>query len=169
MQHYDLLGVLVATIPMRPLADEAIRDLHHAGVRHTWLGVTKTADNEAAPVVGGIAAERHERVEPVGVGTVVGRWFHRERDETLYEALCEHGIEERLARTIDGTVAEGQFLLVAEDVIDPSLAASIVLRHGGTMIVMPDEIAQPAEPPGSDPMVETRVEAARRHPVRRGL
>lgn len=155
MQRNDLLGVLVATFPIRACAEEAIRDLHHAGVRHTWLGVTKS----------GVAAEAHERVEGVGIGHVIARWFHRDRDETLYDALCEHGVATGVARRIDGAIAAGHSVLVAEDVIDPAGVLAIVVRHGGTTLVLPEEIDGSANPSISDPMTETRSEAARRHPV----
>jgi hypothetical protein len=131
MQRNDLLGILVATFPIRAGADEAIRDLHRAGVRHTWLGVAKRGDG--ADVV---STESHERVEAVGIGHIIARWFHRDRDETLYDALREHGVAEAVARRIDGAVAEGHCVLVAEDVTGPAEeAASIALRHGGVVLV----------------------------------
>jgi hypothetical protein len=163
MQRNDLLGVLVATFPIRACADEAIRDLHRAGVRHTWLGVTKCAEEGGAQPAG---ADAHERVEGVGIGHVIARWFHRDRDETLYDVLCEHGVAERLARRIDGAIAEGSPVLVAEDVIDLVEAAKIIIRHGGTMLVTPEEIELSASASIGDPLSETRIEAARRHPVR---
>ena len=154
MQRNDLLGVLVATFPNRACADEAVRDLHHAGVRHTWLGITR-----------GVVSERHELIEPVGIGHVIARWFHRAHDETLYDALCEHGVAEAEARRIDGAIAEGNCVLIAEDVLDPTEAAAITRRHGGMLLVVPDEIEPSAYPPERDPMADTRPEAARRHPA----
>jgi hypothetical protein len=165
MQRNDLLGVLVATFPIRACAEEAIRDLHHGGLRHTWLGVTKSAE-DGGPSRTGFVASAHERVEGVGIGHVIAHWFHRDRDETLYDALCEHGVADRVARRIDGAVGAGNSVLVAEDVIDPALVASIVIRHGGTILVAPEEIEVPDYASIADPMAETRPEAARRHPVR---
>jgi hypothetical protein len=130
MQRNDLLGILVATFPIRAGADEAIRDLHRAGVRHTWLGVARRGDEDV------VATEAHERVEAVGIGHVIARWLHRDRDEALCDALCEHGVAEAIARRIDGTIAEGNCVLVAEDVSVPAEeAASIALRHGGVVLV----------------------------------
>lgn len=163
MQRNDLLGVLVATFPSRACAEEAIRDLHRAGVRHTSLGVAKSAGEAVTPPAA--ATEIHERVEAVGIGHIVARWFRRERDETLYEALREHGVGEAAARRIDGAIADGYCLVVAEDVTAPAEAASIAMRHGGTVLVTADAIETPAVQ--NDPMVQTRVEAARRHPSRR--
>jgi hypothetical protein len=162
MQHNDLLGILVATFRIRACAEEAIRDLHHAGVRHTWIGVAKSGDDVDAPQAGTVSGEAHERVEEVGIRHVIARWFHRERDETLYDALLEHGVAEGVARRIDGAVAEGNWVLVAEDVLIPEEATWIALRHGGTVLVTDGETDVSAWP--SDPMVQTRVEAARRHP-----
>jgi hypothetical protein len=155
MQHNDLLGVLVAEFPNRACAQEAMRDLHHAGVRHTWLGVAKA---------GAIAGR--ERVEDLGLAHVVARWLRRDRDQTLYEALCEHGVAEAEAQRIDGSVPAGDCVLVAEDVLHLDGAASIAVRHGGTMLVIPEEIDAAAFQPLRDPMAGTRIEAARRHPAR---
>ncbi len=155
MQRNDLLGVLVAEFPNRACAEEAIRDLHHAGVRHTWLGVAKSG--------GGIVAR--ERVDDLSLAHVVARWLRRDRDQALYEALCEHGVAEAEAQRIDGTVPLGDCVLVAENVLDLAEAASIAVRHGGTMLVIPEEIDASAFHPFRDPMVDTRIEAARRHPA----
>ncbi len=154
MHRNDLLGVLVASFPNRACADEAIRDLHHAGVRHTWLGMAKGGDTG-------------ERIEDLGIAHVVARWLHHDRDETLYEALCEHGVAEAEAQRIDGSVPAGDCVLVAEDVLHSTGAASIAVRHGGTMLVIPEEIDASAFRPMHDPMVASRIEAARRHPARR--
>jgi hypothetical protein len=156
MQHNDLLGILVAEFPNRACAQEAIRDLHRAGVRHTWLGVAKSG---AGPL-------GRERVEDLGIAHVVARWLRHDRDQTLYEALCEHGVADTEARRIDGSVPAGDCVLVAEDVLHLTGAASIAVRHGGTMLVVPEEIDASAFQPMRDPMVGTRIEAARRHPVR---
>jgi hypothetical protein len=156
MQHNDLLGVLVAEFPNRPCAQEAIRDLHHAGVRHTWLGVAKSGAGTAG----------RERVEDLGIAHVVARWLRHDRDQTLYEALCEHGVASAEAQRIDGTVPVGDCVLVAVDIVHLAEAASIAVRHGGTMLVIPEEIDPSAFQPLRDPMVDTRIEAARRHPVR---
>jgi hypothetical protein len=158
MQGYDLLGVLVATFPIRACAEEAVRDLRHAGVRHSWLGVTKIG--EETRVAGGA----HEHVAATGIGHAIARWFHREHDEPLFDALREHGIAESVARRIDGAVAEGHCLLVAEDVIEPAKAAAIARGHGGTILVTADDTEDSA--PMNDPMSEPRIEAARRHPAR---
>jgi hypothetical protein len=80
--------------------------------------------------------------------------------------LCEHGIAESVAARIDGTVPIGDCVLVAEDVVHLDGAASIAMQHGGTMLVLPEEIDPTALEPLRDPMLDTRVEAARRHPVR---
>jgi hypothetical protein len=136
MQRNDLLGILVATFPIRTDAENTIRDLHRAGVRHTWLGIAKRGDGAASPRADVVSAEAHERVEAVGIGHIIARWLHRERDETLYDALREHGVAEAVARRIDGAVAEGHYILVAEDVTVPAEeAASIALRHDGAVLV----------------------------------
>jgi hypothetical protein len=136
MQRNDLLGILVATFPIRTGGDEAIRDLRRAGVRHTWLGVAKRGEGAASPRADVVSAETHERVEPVGIGHIIARWLHRDRDETLYDALRKHGVAEAVARRIDGAVAEGHCVLIAEDVAIPAEeAASIALRHGGAVLV----------------------------------
>ena len=156
MQHNDLLGVLVAEFPNRACAQEAIRDLHHAGVRRTWLGEAKN----------GAGTLGREQVEDLGIAHVVARWLRRDQQQTLYEALCEHGVAEAEARRIDGSVPAGDCVLVAEDVLHLDGAASIAVRHGGTMLVIPEEIDASAFQPMRDPMVDTRIEAARRHPAR---
>jgi hypothetical protein len=156
MQHNDLLGILVAEFPNRACAQEAVRDLHHAGVRHTWLGEAKS----------GAGTTGRERVEDLSLAHVVARWLRRDRDQTLYEALREHGVAESEAERIDGTVPVGDCVLVAEDVVHLEGAASIAVQHGGTMLVIPEEIEPAALEPLRDPMVDTRIEAARRHPVR---
>ena len=165
MQRNDLLGVLVATFSNQACAEEAIRDLHHAGVRHTWLGVTKSEEEPTLPRAGGILDEGHERVEDLGIGHVIARWFHRDHDETLYETLREHGVADAEARHLDGAVAEGNSVLIVEDVLEPAAAAAIAMRHGGTLVVTPEEIDASAYEPARDPLVEARAEAARRNPA----
>jgi hypothetical protein len=159
MQRNDLLGVLVASFRNRACADEAVRDLHHAGTRHTWLGVARSD--------GGAAG--HERVEDAGISHVVARWLRHDRDETLYEALCEHGVAYAEAHRLDGTVPDGDCVLVVEDVLYPAAAAAIAVRHGGTLLVVPDEIDPSMIRPMRDPMADTRLEAARRHPARQAI
>lgn len=159
-QRNERFGSLVVTFPTRAIADEAIRELHQAGVRHTWLGVAKMTEPEASEEP---QSARHERVDDLALSHAVRRWFHRDRDETLYDALREHGVGEEDARRIDGGVAEGNCVLVAEDVRAPIRAAAIAARHGGTMLVT---LGAGSPPPGeSDPLAESRVEAAHRHPV----
>lgn len=168
MFHNDLLGVLVASFPNQPCAEEAARDLHRAGARHTWLGVTTHGEEGPSLRGHGVGGERHEHVEELGVGHVAARWFHRDHDELLRDALRRHGVADTEARRIDGIVADGSYLLVAEDVFDPSEAASIARLHGGTLLVIPEDLEPPpvlASP--HDPLVEARAEAARRHPPRR--
>src|ERR1700730_12125492 len=97
MLRNDLLEVLAASFPNRACAEEAIRDLRHAGERHTWLFGVKS----------GPGPDGHERVEDLSIAHVVARWLRHDRDETLYEALYEHGIAETEAQRIDGTVPEG--------------------------------------------------------------
>ena len=167
MQRNDLLGVLVATFSNQACAEEAIRDLHHAGVRHTWLGVTKSGEEPSSPRAAAGRGEAHERVDDLSVGHVIARWLHRDHDETLYEALREHGVADEEARHLDGAVAEGNTVLIVEDVLEPTAAASIAVRHGGTLVVTPDEIDASAYEPARDPLVEARAEAARRNPAAR--
>lgn len=119
---------VVATFPDRRSADAAIAALHAAGHRHTWLGVTETVDPKSFGGAGGTVGAGGERVHEVHTG--MGRWIHRERDLTLYDALREHGVEEEDARAIDGSVLEGSAVVIVENA-DPKAVDRLVREAGG--------------------------------------
>ena len=162
MQH-NAPDVVVATFETRDAADAAIRDLHHAGVRRTWLGTTQAVDENSFGGAGGTVGAGRERVIPLEPAAAT--WFRHadpRNAETLYDALREHGAAEDDARRIDGTVIEGNCVLVVEDARDPRAATEIVQRHGGDALIAD---AAPHATFASDPIGDAaRTEAAERHP-----
>lgn len=159
MQRNDS-NVVVATFTSRTAADAAIRELHGAGVRRSWLGVTQTIDENSFGGAGGTVGAGRERVAPLE--PPAARWFRSENaanSQTLYDALREHGVAEDDARRIDGTVIEGNCVLVVEDARDAREATAIVQRNGGDALIAPVERA--GDPIGS----AAREEAAQRHPA----
>ena len=163
MQHHAS-DVVVATFTAREAADAATRDLHHAGVRRTWLAVTQTVDENTFGGAGGTVGAGRERVVPLEPAAAT--WFRHEdprNAETLYDALREHGVAEEDARRIDGTVIEGNCVLVIEDARDSRAATQIVQRHGGDALIAD---AATNATFASDPIGDAaRAQAAERHPA----
>ncbi|MEA2664647.1 MAG: hypothetical protein QOI11_1591 [Candidatus Eremiobacteraeota bacterium] len=120
----------IATFPSREQAQAALDDLHRAGYRHTWLGLTETVDPNSFGGAGGTVGAGRERVREV-VRNPLARWFHRDEDHTLYDVLREHGVEEEDAREIDGSVTEGDAVVIVCDVRDPAAVQDILMGHGG--------------------------------------
>lgn len=165
MQH-SAPGVVVATFTSREAADAAIRDLHHGGVRRTWLGVTQVVDENSFGGAGGTVGAGRERVTPLE--PAAAKWFRGEdpsNSETLYDALREHGVADDDARRIDGTVVEGNCVLVIEDARDPREATAIVQRHGGDALIADAATQNQATQPGATEAVPTLREElfVRRH------
>lgn len=144
MERHDASETVVATYHRRLDADEAIHALHHAGYHHTWLGVTRNVGENTFGGAGGTVGAGRERVQEADAN-LIARWLRHEGDRTLYDVLRDHGVEEEDARAIDGSVVEGDCVLVVEDAHDPRRVAKIVRETGGTLR---SEIAEPvASPP----------------------
>ncbi|HYZ15170.1 MAG TPA: hypothetical protein VE591_02165 [Candidatus Acidoferrum sp.] len=155
MERHDASETVVATYHRRIDADEAIHALHHAGYHHTWLGVTRTVDENTFGGAGGTVGAGRERVQEADDVNLIARWLRHEGDRTLYDVLRDHGVEDEDARAIDGSVVEGECVLVVEDAHDPRRVARIVRETGGTLR---SEIAEPVAAPRKDaPQPATRT------------
>ncbi len=132
MASTDSSTTVVATFPSRERADAAVHALHEAGYRRTWLGVTEPVDPNSFGGAGGTVGEGRERVHEVGRNPLA-RWFHRDEGHTLYDVLREHGVEEADARDIDGSVVEGDVVLIAGELADSAAVEKLLRAHGGTM------------------------------------
>jgi hypothetical protein len=150
-------ATVVATFPRRTDADAAIHALHHAGYHHTWLGRTQTVDENTFGGAGGTVGAGRERV--TSDDSTILRWLHHEGERTLYDVLRDHGVLEQDARAIDGSVVEGNCVLVVEDTRDPQRVEKILRETGGS--VRARSIDKPAI---GDALEGARREAARRHP-----
>jgi hypothetical protein len=148
---------VVATFPKRADADAAIHSLHDAGYHHTWLGRTQTVDENTFGGAGGTVGAGRERV--TSDASAVVRWLRHEGDRTLYDVLLDHGVLEEDARAIDGSVVEGNCVLVVEDAKEPRRVQKILRENGGSVRAVSE-----AGPPRADALEESRREAARRHP-----
>jgi hypothetical protein len=133
----------VATFARRDDADTAIHALHRAGYRHTWLGVTGAVDEKG--------------VEPAAPAIL--RWLHRDDARTLYDVLRDHGVLEEDARAIDGSVVEGDCVLVVEDARSAARVAKIVRECGGAMRA--ESVEHPAEPEPVERAVEGKAPTLR--------
>ncbi|HTW84685.1 MAG TPA: hypothetical protein VMD91_11500 [Candidatus Sulfotelmatobacter sp.] len=143
MDEFDDKITIVASFPSREAANKTAHALHRDGM-HTWIGVTHGAQTSQR------AAERNP----------IMRWFHRDSDRTLYDVLREHGVEEEDALLVDGTIVEGDAVLVAEG-MDPVEIEREVTAHGGTVrsALIEDDAS------GDDPLAASRMVAAERHPA----
>jgi predicted methyltransferase MtxX (methanogen marker protein 4) len=133
---------IVASFPSRHAASDAAHALRRTGAS-TWLGVTDAGDS--------VRATRSTRI---------ARWLHRDSDRTLVDVLRERGVDDDDARFIDGTMIEGDAVLVADGADGEAIAREVTAR-GGTVRTTVFE----HEAPDADGLATARRTAAERHPV----
>ncbi len=112
----------------RESAADALTELHHAGFRQVWLGVTRAgAGSDAAPTI--------ESDNLGGFVESMGRFFSGEesRGQALHEALVAHGLTDEEARRIDTSIAPGNAVVIVDGENDLDEATAILEETGGAL------------------------------------
>ncbi len=127
----DTSGRTVAAVfADRDNAKSAIDDLHDAGFRNCWLGVTR-----------GDPATGETTVESGGSGVMgsIGRFFSGEgtHGKALHEVLTAHGLTADQARRIEGSVVPNSAIVTVDGENDPAEATDILEECGGSVQPMP--------------------------------
>jgi hypothetical protein len=162
-------NAIVASFTGRGQADAALRSLHEEGFRRTWLAVVETVDANTfggAGGAGGTVGAGHETVHEVQGGNPLTRFFRRDSNRTLYDALRDRGVDDDAALRIDGTIVEGNCVLVVEGANDPRCAEELVAQAGGELLAAPEPLSAEPGPISDDPMAVPRMIAAERDALR---
>jgi uncharacterized protein (TIGR02271 family) len=109
----------------RESAHDALTELHHAGFRRVWLGVTRAEAGETT-----IAPENAG-----GFMEQIGRFFSGEeaQGQTLYASLTAHGLTDEQARDIDAQIAPGNAIVIVDGENDVVEATDIIEETGGKL------------------------------------
>jgi uncharacterized protein (TIGR02271 family) len=128
---------IVAVFADRETAHAAAHELHDEGFQDTWIGVTRPSASATTEDAGG-RATGGTTVETDGGGSVmerIGRFFSGEGGtKTLYDELVRHGVAEREARSIDGSLEPNSAILTVDGSNHPELAAEIIEQCGGHVL-----------------------------------
>ncbi len=117
----NLAGIFID----RDSAHDALTELHHAGFRRVWLGVTRAEAGETTI----------ESENAGGFMEAMGRFFSGEesRGATLAEALVSHGLSEAQAREIDAQITPGNAVVIVDGENDVAEATAILEETGGKL------------------------------------
>jgi len=119
---------IAAIFADRSSAHEALTELHHAGYRDVWVGVTR------ADSAGGAEAT----VESDGGGFMesLSRFFSGEETSghSLHDALIKHGVSQDLVRQTESSIAPGNAVVTVDGENDPEEAISILQQFGGRLV-----------------------------------
>ena len=119
---------IAAIFADRSSAHEALTELHHAGYRDVWVGVTR------ADSAGGAEAT----VESDGGGFMesLSRFFSGEETSghSLHDALVKHGVSQDLVRQTESSIAPGNAVVTVDGENDPEEAISILQQFGGRLV-----------------------------------
>ena len=120
-------GTIVAIFTGRDSAREALMELHQAGFRNAWLGVTH------GDPASGNATATSEGDEGGGVMSSLGRFFSGEgpQEQALHQSLLAHGLDEEQARRLESTIRPGAALVTVDGENDPGEARTILKTNGG--------------------------------------
>jgi hypothetical protein len=159
-------NAIVASFTGRAQADAAVHSLHDEGFRHTWLAVVEAVDANTFGGAGGTIGAGRETVREVQGGNPLTRLFKRDSNRTLYDALRDRGVDDDAALRIDGSIVEGNCVLVVDGANDPRCAEELVARAGGDVIAAPEPLSTEPGPFSEDPMAVPRMIAAERDALR---
>ena len=158
---------IVASFSNRPQANAAMRALHDDGFRRTWLAVVDPVDAASFGGAGGTVGAGRETVREVAGGNALQRFIRRNSNRTLYDALRDRGVDDDTARSIDGTIVEGNCVLVVDGANDPRCAEELIGDAGGDVLAAPTPLRTEPGTIADDPMAASRVIAADRDELRR--
>ena len=119
-------GTIAAIFTGRESAKDALMELHQAGFRNAWLGVT-----HGDPASGNVTATSES--DAGGVMSSIGRFFSGEgsEEQALHQSLLAHGLDENRARRLEGTIRPGAAVVTVDGENDPSEACNILKTNGG--------------------------------------
>ncbi len=123
------VATIAATFPDRDSAKDALTDLHHAGFRNVWLGVTH---GDALTSGGATVASAGAGG---GVMDSLGRFFSGEgaQEQALHQALIGRGLTESQARRLEASVSAGAAIVTVDGENDPDEAIDILQSNGGNV------------------------------------
>mgnify|MGYP003623118799 CR=1 FL=1 len=113
-------GTIAATFPDLGSANKALADLHHAGFRNVWLGVTQ---GDAATGAG-LMLDSH--------GTFISG--DGAQAQALHQALIARGLSDDQARRLEATVPPGATIVTVDGENNPDEALEIVQTNGGNVV-----------------------------------
>jgi uncharacterized protein (TIGR02271 family) len=119
-------GALAGVFIDRDGAHDALNELHRAGFRRVWLGVTRGGDISGdEPTI--------ESEDAGGFMEAMGRFFGGEesRERPLHGALVAHGLSEAQARSIDAEIVPGNAVVIVDGENDSAEALAILEETGG--------------------------------------
>ncbi len=122
---------IVAMFRDRSQAHEALADLHDAGFRNVWLGVTH---GDASAAEGATVAS--ESGSGGGFMNSVGRFFSGEgaSEQALHQALIARGVTDEQARRLEATVPSGTAIVTVDGENNAGEAMQIVGAYGGEVV-----------------------------------
>ena len=112
---------LAAVYATQADARNAIKDLHKAGFKQTWLGLTKPADSQSGETM----------VEDT---SGLGRFLSLSDRMPLHKALLSHGISEPQAADIEGEIAPGCAIVTVYGEDNPMRAQELMTERKGQVI-----------------------------------
>ncbi|GAC1444855.1 MAG: hypothetical protein PVSMB8_13110 [Vulcanimicrobiaceae bacterium] len=147
----SLSNTLAAVYATQKDAREAIKELHKAGFKQTWLGMTKPADS----------ATGEPMVEDPGS---LSRFISAGGDRMpLHRALLQHGISETQAEQIESEIAPGCAIVTAYGEDNPAKAHELLTLHKGQVVGgaldMPEAVRIASAQPRTGVDKEERKEA----------
>ncbi len=123
-------GTIAATFADRGTAQKALTDLHDAGFRNLWLGVTH---GDATTGAGATVAS--EGAAGGGMMDSLGRFFSGQgaQEQVLHQALMAHGLSNDQARRLEATLPAGAAIVTVDGENDPNEAVDILQTNGGNV------------------------------------
>lgn len=137
---YDasLSNTLAAVYATERDAREAIKDLHKAGFKQTWLGMTQPADSMTGAAM----------VEETGG---LGRFISAGDRMPLHKALLRHGISETQAERIEDDIAPGCAIVTAYGEDNPAKAREILTVRKGQVVGGTTEVPEAVRRASAEP------------------
>lgn len=115
-------NTLAAIFATKQDARDAIKDLHKAGFKNTWLGTTTSPDGDTgAPMV----------EESGGLARFISAGGDR---MSLHKALIQHGIVEDQAQRIEREIAPGCTIVTAYGEDNPDKVEELLEVHKGHVV-----------------------------------
>ncbi len=160
------VGTIAATFSDRESAKKALTELHDAGFRSVWLGVTH---GDATSSAGATVAS--DDAANGGIMNSLGRFFSGEgaQEQALHQALIAHGLSDDQAWRVEATVPAGTAIVTVDAENDADEALETLQMHGGNAVTNSVTAASPKTAPSAGAAGQTSrtdVDQARRLQLR---